>query len=58
MARRAREVLPRERIAMRVEFLLARERGAAGVAAALADTALRWFPEERGWYRAKAETTP
>jgi hypothetical protein len=58
LVRRARQVLPRERIAMRVEFLLARERGAAGVAAALADTALRWFPGERGWYGAKAGTTP
>lgn len=58
LARRARDVLPRERVAMRVEFLLARERRAAGVAAALADTAMRWFPEERAWYESKAGITP
>jgi hypothetical protein len=58
LVRRARDVLPRERVAMRVEFLLARARGAMGLAAAVADTAVRWFPEERGWYGVRAETTP
>lgn len=48
----ARRVLPRERVAMRVEFLLARRRGVPERAAALADTAVRWFPEERSWYKA------
>lgn len=47
---RARGVLPRERVALRVEFLLARKRGELGRAAAIADSAVQWFPVERGWY--------
>lgn len=47
---RARQVLPRERVAMRVEFLLARGRGEPEHALAIADTAVRWFPEEAPWY--------
>ena len=47
---RARQVLPRERVAMRVEFLLALRRGARGRALAVADTAVRWFPYEASWY--------
>jgi protein O-mannosyl-transferase len=51
LLRRARAVLPRERVAMRVEFLLAHERGEPARARAVADTAVKWFPEETPWYR-------
>jgi hypothetical protein len=50
LVRRAREALPRERVAMRVEYLLARARGRPEMAAAVADTAGGWFPWERAWY--------
>ncbi len=50
LARAARQILPRERVALRVEYLLARARGESGRATALADTALEWFPLEREWY--------
>jgi hypothetical protein len=50
LVRRAREALPRERVAMRVEYLLARARGRPELAAAVADTAGGWFPHERAWY--------
>lgn len=50
LARDARRLLPRERVALRVEYLLARSRGEREAAAALADTAQRWFPFERAWY--------
>jgi hypothetical protein len=47
----ARRLLPRERVALRVEFRLARARGDTARAAALADTALRWFPFDARWYQ-------
>jgi hypothetical protein len=50
LARAARRIMPRERVALRVEYLLAGARGERARAAALADTALRWFPLEREWY--------
>jgi len=50
LLRRSRAVLPRERVALRVEFLLARGRGERDHALAVADTAIRWFPVERPWY--------
>lgn len=50
LARRARARLPRERNALRVQFLLARARGDVHSAIALADTAGRWYPTERTWY--------
>ncbi len=50
LAREARRRLPRERVALRVEYLMARARGDPRRAAAVADTALRWFPFERAWY--------
>lgn len=50
LLRRSRAVLPRERIALRVEFLLARERGQRERALAVADTAVHWFPGEAAWY--------
>ena len=50
LARAARRIMPRERVALRVEYLLARTRGERARAEALADTALRWFPLEREWY--------
>jgi len=50
LASGARQVLPRERVALRVEYLLARLRGQPEHAAALADSALRWFPSEAPWY--------
>jgi len=50
LLRRSRVVLPRERVALRVEFLLARGRGERDRALAVADTAMRWFPGERPWY--------
>jgi hypothetical protein len=55
LVREARGRLPRERVAMRVEYLLARTRREAQHAAALADTAQRWFPFERSWYAAAAQ---
>lgn len=57
LVRDARRRLPRERVAMRVEYLLARARREPERAAALADTAQRWFPFERGWYAAAASPT-
>lgn len=50
LAREARRRLPRERVALRVEYLMARARREPGRAAALADTARFWFPYERAWY--------
>jgi protein O-mannosyl-transferase len=55
---RARQVLPRERVAMRVEFLLALRRGERGHALAVADTAVRWFPYEASWYSARLPERP
>ncbi len=55
---RARQVLPRERVAMRVAFLLALERGQRDHALAVADTALRWFPDEASWYSQRLGTRP
>lgn len=50
-AERARQILPRERIAMRTQFLLARLSGEPQRALALADTAGRWFSQDQSWYR-------
>lgn len=50
LAERARRVLPRQRMALRVQFLLARGRGDRARALALADSAGRWLPWERQWY--------
>src|SRR5262249_13844776 len=50
LAREARERLARERVALRVDYLMAQGRGEPARAAALADTAQRWFPTERAWY--------
>jgi hypothetical protein len=58
LARRARAALPRERVALRVEYLLARKRGARELAGALADTAVHWFPAEGGWYAREATNGP
>jgi hypothetical protein len=44
LAGASRQLLPREPVALRVEYLLARARGESSRAAALADTARRWFP--------------
>jgi Flp pilus assembly protein TadD len=55
---RARQVLPRERVAMRVEFLLALQRGERGHALAVADTAVRWFPYEASWYSERLPERP
>ena len=55
---RARQVLPRERVAMRVEFLLALQRRERARAGALADTAVRWFPYEAAWYLARLGPRP
>jgi hypothetical protein len=52
LARAARQIMPRERVALRVDYLLARARGERAHAAALVDTALGWFPLEREWYAA------
>ena len=52
----ARQLLPRERVALRVEYLLARQRGHPERAAALADSALRWFPAEAPWYAGQARS--
>ena len=46
LARASRQLLPREPVALRVEYLLARTRGDTARAAALADSARRWFPPE------------
>jgi hypothetical protein len=54
LAREARHRLPRERVAMRVEYLLAKVRREPERARALKDSALRWFPFERAWYDATA----
>ena len=51
LAARARELLPRERNALRIQVTFAIMAGDSTRAAALADTAVRWFPSERGWYR-------
>ena len=50
LAGAARRRLPRERVALRVEYLLAKARRETQRAAALADTAQTWFPFERSWY--------
>lgn len=54
LAREARRRLPRERVAMRVEYLLARVRREPERARALKDSAQHWFPFERAWYDATA----
>lgn len=54
LAREARRRLPRERVAMRVEYLLARVRREPERARALKDSAQRWYPFERAWYDATA----
>lgn len=51
LAERARGILPRERVALRTQFLLAQLRGDRRRALALADTAGRWFQLEQRWYR-------
>lgn len=48
LAQTARDLLPREPVAMRVEYLLARARGDSGRAGALADTLRRWYPAGNG----------
>jgi hypothetical protein len=53
LVRRVRAREPREPVAMRVEYLLARARGLPLVAAAIADTAGSWYPWERSWYAAR-----
>jgi hypothetical protein len=53
LVRLSRQAFPREAIALRVEFLLARRRGAVERARAVADTATRWFPGEAPWYAAQ-----
>jgi hypothetical protein len=50
LAGRARTIRPRSRVAVRVAYLVARARGDATGAAALADSAVRWFPQERRYY--------
>ena len=52
LSRAARAILARERVALRVDFGLERLRGHPARAAAIADTAVRWFPSERPWYGA------
>lgn len=52
LVQRARARLPRERVALRVDYLLALARGHPTQAAAIADTAGQWFPEEQAWYAA------
>jgi len=54
LAREARRRLPRERVAMRVEYLLAKVRREPERARALKDSAQHWFPFERAWYDAIA----
>lgn len=51
LAGRARRTLPRERVALRVEFLLAHYGSTPEAARFLADSARRWYPEEQSWYR-------
>jgi protein O-mannosyl-transferase len=58
LLRQARRALPRERVAMRVEFLLALGRGERGRALAVADTAVRWFPYEASWYSERLQKRP
>lgn len=52
LAREARRRLPRERVALRVDYLMALVRGERDRAVAIADTARGWFPSERDWYAA------
>jgi protein O-mannosyl-transferase len=51
LAERARDVLPREHVALRAQFLIALERGDSTKALALVDTARVWFPWDRPWYQ-------
>src|SRR6185503_15850656 len=51
LARQARQADPRERMALRVQVLLARARGQAGSARALLDSAVAWNRAEEAWYR-------
>ncbi|MBI1967770.1 MAG: hypothetical protein HYS40_07255 [Gemmatimonadetes bacterium] len=51
LARRARRVLPRERVALRTQFLVARIRGDGVGALLIADSAGHWYPHEQAWYR-------
>ncbi len=55
LAAAARALLPRQFAALRVQFLLALERGERARALALADTARTWFPWEDAWYRQRAQ---
>jgi Flp pilus assembly protein TadD len=50
LAARARDILSRENVALRAQFLVALERGDRAGAAALADTARNWFPWDGPWY--------
>jgi len=50
LAARAREQLPRERVALRAQFLVALAHGDRRRALALADTAGAWFPWDTSWY--------
>jgi hypothetical protein len=52
LARQARRANPRERMALRVQVLLARARGQGIPARALADSAIAWNRAEETWYRA------
>lgn len=45
LAHASRQLLPREPVALRVQYLLARAHGDSSRAAGLADTARRWFPQ-------------
>lgn len=51
LARQARGANPRERMALRVQVLLARARGQGIPARALADSAMAWNRAEEAWYR-------
>lgn len=51
LVRRARSVLPFNRVALRCAFLLAVRRGDRNGALAVADTAVRRYPWEDEWYR-------
>jgi protein O-mannosyl-transferase len=55
---RVRQTLPRERVAMRVQFLLALGRGERVRALAVVDTAVRWFPYEASWYSERLGAGP
>ena len=52
LVERARRMLPEHRVALRGAFLLALRRGDRVAALAVADTAVRLYPWDGGWYRA------